>query len=100
MPADLCDIDGDGLVDGLGVAVPNQINADELDSFEVGAKFTLAEGRATVNVAAYQIEWQGIPVAQTADCGFGVTLNAGEAESTGVEVEGQWLLSDMRMRQW
>jgi len=95
VPSDLCDLDGDGLVDGLGVAVPNQINADELDSIEIGAKFTLAEGRATVNVAAYQIDWQGIPVARTADCGFGVTLNAGEAESTGVEVEGQWLLSDM-----
>jgi len=46
-------------------------------------------------VAAYQIEWEGIPVARTADCGFGVTLNAGEAESRGIEVEGQWLLSDI-----
>lgn len=95
VPADLCDLDGDGLIDGLGVASPSQIESDELDSLEVGAKFSLADGRATVNVAAYHIEWEGIPVARTADCGFGVTLNAGEAESTGLEVEGQWLLSDM-----
>tara|TARA_B100001063_G_scaffold77450_1_gene71889 strand:+ start:193 stop:2454 length:2262 start_codon:yes stop_codon:yes gene_type:complete len=95
VPADLCDLDGDGLIDGLGVAAPNQIDSDELDSFELGAKFSLADGRAIVNVAAYQIEWEGIPVARTADCGFGVTLNAGEAESRGIEVEGQWLLSDM-----
>jgi len=95
VPASLCDLDGDGLIDGLGVAAPSQIDSDELDSFEVGAKFTLADGRATFNLAAYQIEWQGIPVARTADCGFGVTLNAGEAESTGIEVEGQWLVSDM-----
>lgn len=95
VPASLCDLDGDGLIDGLGVAAPSQIDSDELDSFEIGAKFTLAEGRATFNIAAYQIEWQGIPVARTADCGFGVTLNAGEAESMGIEAEGQWLLSDM-----
>ncbi len=95
VPADLCDLDGDGLIDGLGVAAPNQIDSDELDSFELGAKFSLADGRAVLNVAAYQIEWEGIPVARTADCGFGVTLNAGEAESRGIEVEGQWLLSDI-----
>lgn len=95
VPSDICDLDGNGLIDGVGAALPDQIASDELDSFEVGAKFSLADGRATVNVAAYRIEWEGIPVDLTADCGFGVTLNAGEAESKGVEVEGQWLLSDM-----
>ena len=81
VPADLCDLDGDGLIDGLGVASPNQIDSDELDSFEVGAKFSLADGRAIINVAAYQVEWEGIPVSRTADCGFDVTLNAGEAQN-------------------
>ncbi|MDB4049198.1 TonB-dependent receptor, partial [Luminiphilus sp.] len=95
VPADLCDLDGDGLIDGLGVASPDQIDSDELDSFEVGAKFSLADGRAIINVAAYQVEWEGIPVSRTADCGFDVTLNAGEAQNRGVEVEGQWLLSDI-----
>ena len=95
VPADLCDLDGDGLIDGLGVASPDQIDSDELDSFEVGAKFSLADGRAILNVAAYQVEWEGIPVSRTADCGFDVTLNAGEAQNRGVEVEGQWLLSDI-----
>lgn len=94
IPPSVCDLDGDGLIDGLGVALPDQIASDELDSFEVGGKFAFADGRATLSVAAYQIEWEGIPVAQTADCGFGVTLNAGEAKSVGLEVEGQVLLSD------
>ena len=94
VPSDICDIDGDGLADGVGAPIPETIDSDELDSFELGAKFALADGRATLNVSAFQIEWEGIPVAQTADCGFGVTLNAGEAESTGVEAEGQVLLSD------
>ena len=95
VPSDLCDLDGNGLIDGLGVALPDQIDSDELDSFEVGAKFSLADGRASLNVAAYQVEWEGIPVSRTADCGFDVTLNAGEAKNRGVEVEGQWLLSDI-----
>jgi len=95
VPADICDINPqDGLIDGVGVPLPDQIASDELDSLEVGAKFSLADGRATVNLAAYQIKWDGIPVDLTADCGFGVTLNAGEAESLGLEVEGQVLLSD------
>lgn len=94
IPSDVCDLDSDGLVDGIGVPLPDQIASDELDSFELGAKFVLADGRATFNVAAYQVEWDGIPVPQTADCGFGVTLNAGEAESRGIEIEGQWLLSE------
>jgi len=96
VPASICDVNPqDGLIDGVGAALPDQIASDELDSFEVGAKFSLADGRATVNVAAYHIAWDGIPVALTADCGFGVTLNAGEAESQGLEVEGQVLLSDI-----
>ncbi len=94
VPSEICDIDGDGLIDGVGVPLPDQIASDELDSFEIGAKFILIDGRATLNLAAYQIEWDGIPVDQTADCGFGVTLNAGAAESLGMEAEGQVLLSD------
>ena len=96
VPADICDVDPqDGLIDGIDVALPDQIASDELDSFEVGAKFSLADGRATLNVAAYQIKWDGIPVALTANCGFGVTVNAGEAESQGLELEGQVLISDI-----
>jgi outer membrane receptor protein involved in Fe transport len=95
VPSDICDLDGNGLIDGVDVALPDQIASDELDSFELGAKFSLADGRATLNVAAYRVEWDGIPVALTADCGFGVTINAGEAQSQGLEVEGQVLLSDM-----
>ena len=95
IPPEVCDFDGDGLIDGVGVPIPDTIASDELDSFEIGAKFVLANGRATLNVAAYQVEWEGIPVAQVADCGFELTLNAGEAESRGVEIEGQVLMSDI-----
>jgi outer membrane receptor protein involved in Fe transport len=84
IPSDICDTSG----------VPDQIDSDELDSFEVGAKFALAQGRATLNVSAFQVDWTGIPVKQILDCGFETTANAGEAQSKGVEVDGQLLLAD------
>ena len=84
IPSDICDTTG----------VPDQIDSDELDSFEVGGKFAFADGRATLNVSAFQVDWTGIPVKQILDCGFETTANAGEAESRGLEVDGQLLLSD------
>ena len=74
--------------------VPDQVDSDELDSFEAGGKFAFADGRATLNVSAFQVDWTGIPVEQILECGFGMTANAGEARSRGVEVDGQLLLSD------
>ena len=84
IPSDICDTSG----------VPEQIDSDELDSFEVGAKFAFADGRATLNVSAYQVDWSGIPVKQILECGFEATANAGEAESKGVEIDGQLQLTD------
>ena len=84
IPSDICDTNG----------VPDQIDSDELDSFEVGAKFAFADGRATLNVSAFQVDWTGIPVKRILDCGFETTANAGEAQSKGVEVDGQLLLAD------
>ena len=84
IPSDICDTTG----------VPDQIDSDELDSFEVGAKFAFADGRATLNVSAFQVDWTGIPVKRILDCGFETIANAGEAESRGLEVDGQLLLAD------
>ena len=84
IPSDICDTTG----------VPDQIDSDELDSFEVGAKFAFADGRATLNVSAFQVDWTGIPVKRILDCGFETIANAGEAQSKGLEVDGQLLLSD------
>ena len=83
-PSTLCDTTG----------IPDKIASDELDSFEVGAKFAFADGRATLNVSAFQVDWTGIPVKVILDCGFEAFVNAGEAQSKGVEVDGQLLLAD------
>jgi outer membrane receptor protein involved in Fe transport len=84
IPSDICDTAG----------VPDQIDSDELDSFELGAKFAFADGRAMLNVSAFQVDWTGIPVKQILACGFETTVNAGEARSRGVEVDGQLLFAD------
>ena len=83
-PSTLCDTTG----------IPDKIASDELDSFEVGAKFAFADGRATLNVSAFQVDWTGIPVKVILDCDFEAFVNAGEAQSKGMEVDGQLLLAD------
>ena len=55
---------------------------------------TLNDGRLQLRAAAYFIEWQGMPVVLTADCGFLVGVNAGKSESKGLEVEGTALLGE------
>lgn len=96
-PAD-CDQDGDGLVDGIGLPVPDQILADTLDSYEVGNTLSLANGRIQLRGAAYYNEWNDIPILLVADCAVGIPFNAGEAMTAGVELEGsaqidaQWRL--------
>ena len=81
--------------------IPDQVASDELDSFEVGAKFAFADGRATLNVSAFQVDWTGIPVKVILDgrnpddvCGYEAYINAGEAQSKGLEVDGKLLLTD------
>ncbi|MCB2114504.1 MAG: TonB-dependent receptor [Parvularculaceae bacterium] len=89
-PAAVCDVNNDGLLDGTSAPVdPGIVRSDKLDSYEIGGKFNLFDQRMTLNVAAYNIEWDGIPVDLFAipNCGFSVTVNAGEARSRGVEVE-------------
>jgi len=90
---DHCDSDGDGLLDGLGVPEPTSVAPDELDSLEVGTKLTLAGGRLQLNAALFAVKWDGIPIWVAPDCGWGTQINAGKANSRGVEVEGVWAIT-------
>lgn len=89
----ICDLDMDGLIDGLGVA-PTSLNSDELESFEIGFKTSIADDRVTINGALYHINWDGIPVTIIPPCGIRTPLNAGESKSQGVELEARILLTD------
>ena len=93
-PDPLCDADGNGIIDELGIARPTQLDSDTAESFELGVKTTLADQRITVNAAVYRIEWDGIPVTSTPFQGCTIQLNAGKAVSEGVEIELQAALTE------
>jgi outer membrane receptor protein involved in Fe transport len=94
-PASSCDIDNDGLIDGAGLSSRDrQLVPDNLESYEVGAKLSLPNGRGAANLAAYRNTWTGIPVVILVPCGFGQFVNAGEAQTEGVEFESSWALFD------
>jgi outer membrane receptor protein involved in Fe transport len=92
-PPAVCDLDGDGLIDGLGIAAQEQLNPDTLDSYEVGAKLASSDNRVNLRTAVFYNQWSEIPVTRTGDCGFIFLFNAGEAKTSGVELEGSAQLS-------
>lgn len=98
-PADICDVDGDGLLDHTGASIiPEDTESDSTNNFELGSKFSFLDQRLTVNAALYYIEWEDLPVdiVNTTDAcagGFSVTLNGGEARSQGVELETQYYVT-------
>ncbi len=89
----VCDQNGDGIGDGTNLPIPKQIDSDTTDNWEIGSKLTLMNGRLQLNVAAFNIDWVDIPLSIRLPCALFVTLNAGTAESSGLEVEGNIALS-------
>lgn len=81
----------------LGLAVPVQYDADLLTNYEFGWKSQFANRRLTLNGAAFFMTWDDFisdirnPNPATF---FFVTANAGQAEISGVELEGRWRASD------
>lgn len=91
-----CDADNNGLfetADGREVAF-SELESDSNDSYEVGFKSTLANGRAEVNGAIYYNDWEGLPVVIPLACGAGIRLNAGTAQTYGAELESRVRLTD------
>ncbi len=88
-PAAVCDLDNDGILDGTNAPITtDHVDPDSLDSFELGSKSTLWGGRWVLNTAIYHITWRDIPgSAGIPTCGIGVIVNAGEAESKGLEID-------------
>jgi len=82
-----CDDNNDGFADILpDVSLDTRsIDSDSVNNYELGGKFSLMDGRVQVNASVYQIDWTDIPVLLPV-CG-GLTVNAGEARSRGVEFE-------------
>lgn len=101
LPASSCDRDGNGMIDGteIPIASTGKINSDEVDSYELGGKFTLLDRRVAVEVALFRMDWSGLPVFITAGsastgCGLTYTANAGNARSEGVELQASYRISE------
>ncbi len=80
--------------------VPPPFTSDETDTFEIGAKTSWLDGRVTVNIAVYSIDWDDFQQTATITCGpqnefvESFTGNAGAIESDGYEVEFSIQFSD------
>lgn len=78
---------GDELA-ALGLsAAPKSFDSDSLWSYEIGSKSTHANGRFSLNAAAFLIDWSNIIQSSRLACGYGFTQNAGTAEIKGAEIE-------------
>lgn len=79
-----------GFNDGLGDATGISFDPEKLWNYEAGVKSTLLDERVQANVTVFHMDWEDIQISadNPATPVFDpITLNAGEAHSTGIEVE-------------
>jgi len=75
--------------------IPDIFGPEELWSYELGLKNTLAGGQVQLNAYIYFNDWTDLQLGFVTDDGlFGYTENAGSAESKGGELEFLWLPTD------
>ncbi|MAY03680.1 MAG: hypothetical protein CMQ38_11975 [Gammaproteobacteria bacterium] len=70
---------------------------ETLENYEIGLRSDLLNNRLRLNATAFFTEWQDIQVAQELNVGGTsviLTTNVGEAEASGVEIEGLYFVSD------
>ena len=65
-----------------------------LTNYEVGLRSDLLDNRLRLNATYFTGTWDGIQVGEVLTAGATLTRNAGEAEISGVEIEGLWRASD------
>jgi outer membrane receptor protein involved in Fe transport len=95
LPASLCDVNNDGLIDGASnvtLASTTMLESDNVDNYEIGTKFNLFDNRLIISADIYRIDWKGVPFrvaapAQPDGCGLTYNANAGGARSEGVEFQ-------------
>ena len=87
VPIGLCGPELDGL--GIDPSNATTYDSDSLWSYELGFKSSLAGNRVSLNGAVFMIDWSDVQQLNRLACGFQFTQNAGQAESTGFELELQ-----------
>jgi outer membrane receptor protein involved in Fe transport len=71
--------------------IPPTYAADTVWSYEIGGKFRVLGDRMQINAAMFRIDWEDaqINVNPGFGCGIPFVANAGQARSSGLEVEAQ-----------
>ena len=72
---------------------PRTYDSDTLVSYEIGYKMQTADRRFALEAAAYHIDWDDIQLLVAVN-GFGVNMNAGKAQSDGVEFSASFRPAD------
>jgi len=92
LPISVCEED---IIDaGLDPDDISFFDSDDLTSYELGYKSTLAGGRVRFNAAVFHIDWKDIQQGVSFACAFGAGINAGKAEIDGGEVELEVMVTD------
>jgi iron complex outermembrane receptor protein len=86
------ELDGGVIETGIDGSVL-EYDEETVIAFELGAKMSLADGAAELNVAVFRMEYDDLQVSSLVGDVFEVG-NAGEAISQGIELDGRWLLSE------
>jgi len=100
LPADACDPDRDGLIDGTSITLDSTgaTHSDSVDSYELGSKLSLFDRRATISAAVFRTDWSDIPITQrvgSSTCRvFVYGANAGTALLEGAELQGDYRITD------
>ncbi|NIJ37375.1 outer membrane receptor protein involved in Fe transport [Sphingopyxis panaciterrae] len=101
LPAGVCDLNNDGIVDGSSVTLASTklTRSDETNNYEIGSKFGLFQNRLTGSVAAFLMDWDGVPFRTSAPqaptgCGLTYNANAGSARTKGVELQASLAVTD------
>ena len=88
------DIDGDGMRSDEEVAAFLSFAPEKVDSYEIGYKGSLADGRLNVAVAGFYADYTDVQIPGSVACTVnglpsfcGVVSNAGKATFKGVEIE-------------
>ncbi|MFT4252732.1 MAG: TonB-dependent receptor [Caulobacter sp.] len=63
----------------------SEVPAEEVTSYEVGAKAALLDRRLTVDGAVYRYDYENFQTSGTTSTGTTITINAGEAKAYGFE---------------
>jgi outer membrane receptor protein involved in Fe transport len=68
-------------------AAPLTFGPDHLWNYSIGEKAKLADGRITLNMDAYYIDWEDVQTRLRLNCSYFFTDNKGSITSKGIEAE-------------